>query len=230
MIKDRLVRYIKYKGLSVRRFEISVNAANGYVNSIRKGIGVDRLESIKTVYPDLNITWLLSGEGRMLDALGQQKKNAKIINIESFAYVPMIPVSARAGYLKGYGDEEYIEELPKFPVITDREFKGKYFVFEVSGDSMDNGGLDSIRDNDKVLCREIKRDLWSSKLHIRDWYFLIVHKDEGIIVKQIIEHNVGKSIIKCHSLNPLYEDFTLNLNDVIELYNVIKIVDRTMKL
>lgn len=37
-------------------------------------------------------------------------------------------------------------------------------------------------------------------------------------------------IITCHSLNNMFQDFELHLNDVYVLFNVIKIVDRTVRL
>lgn len=156
--------------------------------------------------------------------------NASMVEGFRFINVVNVPVHARAGYMSGYGDDEYIASLPTIPVIVDKEFKGKYRVFDVDGDSMDDNSRDAICDKDKILCREIQRHLWQYKLHINDWFFVIVHKEEGVIVKQIIDHNVDTCEITCHSLNPLFKDFTINLDDVLELYNVIKIVDRNTRI
>lgn len=67
------------------------------------------------------------------------------------------------------------------------------------------------------------------KLHYNDWYFVVVHKTEGISIKQIIDQD-EQGNIRCHSLNPLFNDYTLNLDDVSELYNVVKVVERSMRL
>lgn len=71
MIKtvDRLMEFIKYAGLSARQFDISIGASNGYtlrMNKNRASIGSDVLETILQTYPDLNVVWLLTGEGPML--------------------------------------------------------------------------------------------------------------------------------------------------------------------
>jgi transcriptional regulator with XRE-family HTH domain len=158
----------------------------------------------------------------------EEKQNAKTSDNLNFMNVPLVPIRGQAGYLTGYGDMEYIESLPTLPVIVDREYKGKYRCFEVEGDSMDDDTRSAICDRDIVLGREIKRELWKCKLHIRDWSFIIVHKD-GISIKSIVEHDVDRGIIRCHSKNNFYEDFYLNLDDVIELYNMIKIVDRNTR-
>ncbi len=150
-------------------------------------------------------------------------------NIE-FVQVPFVPIFAQGGYPSGYGDIEYIESLPTIPVIVDKKFKGNYRIFEVNGDSMDDGTRNAICDKDKLLCREVVKPLWQHKLHIKDWYFVIIHKSDGITLKQITDHNVENADILCHPLNENFTDFTLNLNDVVEIYNVIKIVDRNTRL
>jgi len=44
-----------------------------------------------------------------------------------------------------------------------------------------------------------------------------------------MKQDAKAGIIKCHPLNPMYNDFELSLNEVYELYNVIKIVDRSTR-
>ena len=217
---------------------------------MRKGIGHDKLEHISNTFPELSRSWLLLGEGEMikhsesyksrLDFINEKKllqnkestvlTGAKPRDIADDGYmnVPLIPVRGKAGYLTGYGDMKFIESLPRIPVVVDKEYRGKYRCFEVDGDSMDDNTRDAICDRDIVLGREIKRELWKCKLHIKEWEFVIVHT-EGITIKRIVEHDIETGQIKCHSFNPFYEDFDLNLEDVIELYNVIKIVDRNRK-
>lgn len=60
--KNRLRDFISLKGLTIRAFEESIGAANGYVNSISRGIGKDKLDKIIEKYPDLDVLWLLTGE------------------------------------------------------------------------------------------------------------------------------------------------------------------------
>lgn len=181
-----------------------------------------RNTDLLALYFNVSRDWLLTGKEDNL-------QNASAKDNLDFMKVPIVPVRGKAGYLTGYGDQEYIEALPTMPVIIDKTYKGKYRCFEVEGDSMDNGTRGSIYDKDIVLGREVKRELWRCKLHINAWNFIIVHK-EGITIKRIVEHDVENGTIKCHSLNSLYEDFTLQLDNVVELYNLIKTVDRVERL
>lgn len=46
-------------------------------------------------------------------------------------------------------------------------------------------------------------------------------KEHGILVKRIIEHNVETGVLTLHSLNDYYEDFTIHLNDVAKIFNIV---------
>lgn len=65
-IKERIVEFTKAKQITVRDFERRAELSNGYVNSMRKGLGTGKLENVLTAFPDLNRDWLLYGEGPML--------------------------------------------------------------------------------------------------------------------------------------------------------------------
>ena len=66
---DRLIQFIEYAGLSARQFDISIGAANGYTLRMKKNhasIGSDVIENIIRTYPQLDVVWLITGEGRMI--------------------------------------------------------------------------------------------------------------------------------------------------------------------
>lgn len=142
-------------------------------------------------------------------------------------YAPHVTERARAGFQGGgFGDPVYIESLPKYPMVVKTIHKGNYFVFDVTGDSMNDGTLKSIPDKSKVLGREIKLDLWRSKFHYNEFpYFIIVHKEHGVLCKEIIAHDIEKATIVLRSLNPnktMYADFTVSLNDCLMICNIVK--------
>lgn len=226
---------IEKEGLNKNSFSKAIGISNNV--TITRIINEHRTpsratcEKIVSAFPAYNLEWLLTGEGNMLtDAPSQTyHSNARPVDDLSYMNVPVIHIKAQCGYLAGYGDTEYIDTLPTMPVIVDKTYHGKYRIFEAEGDSMDDGSRNSICDGDKLLCREVRRDLWLPKLHINDWYFVIVHRTKGISIKQITSQD-DKGNITCHSLNELFNDYTVNLDDVVEIYNVIKVVERNMRL
>ena len=73
---DRLMQFIKYSGLSARQFDLSIGASNGYtlrMSKNRASIGSDVIENILRVYPDMNVAWLLTGEGPMLKSQREEE-------------------------------------------------------------------------------------------------------------------------------------------------------------
>lgn len=81
---DRLIQFIQHVGLSARQFDISIGAANGYTLRMKKNrasIGSDVIENIVRTYPQLNVAWLITGEGTML-------KSDNDIELEDFDQLP----------------------------------------------------------------------------------------------------------------------------------------------
>lgn len=74
-VKQRLVQFIKMMHLTQRGFEELCGMGNGYVNSIRKGIGPEKMQSIIRAFPQLNREWLLYGEGEMLKSTPAVQQN-----------------------------------------------------------------------------------------------------------------------------------------------------------
>lgn len=187
-----------------------------------KKISSSLANDIISKYEQFNLTWLLTGEGEMLNT-PKPENEASPIDEPIILRVPLVSQYAQAGYLAGYADAAYMDSLPTIPYIVDHEALGHYVAFEVKGDSMNDGTEDSILEGDRLLCREIQPHLWvSSKLHFRKWDFVIVHT-EGILVKRIIDHDVDNHTITIHSLNSMYPDKVINLADVKQIFNVIEL-------
>jgi hypothetical protein len=64
-IQQRLRDFIKSEKITVRKFEQTIGAANGYVNGISGVIRIDKIEAIVVAYPTLNLDWLFIGRGEM---------------------------------------------------------------------------------------------------------------------------------------------------------------------
>lgn len=135
--------------------------------------------------------------------------------------VPLVSRYAYDDYLNNYLDDDYVNRLPKFPFSKGGE-QGRYIAFEMEGDSM-------IDDTDRyvegaiLLCREIPKSLWGQiTQYMKKWDFVIVHK-EGILIKRVVNHDVENHRLTLHSLNPLYSDRVVDLVDVRQIFNVVKL-------
>lgn len=150
------------------------------------------------------------------------QNNAKIYTATNHSRIPLVSQYAQAGYLAGYADQEYMEQLPTVDFTPDREMTGNYVAFEVKGDSMDDGTVYSYLEGMIVICREVEPYLYKeNKLHINKRDFVIVHTD-GVLIKRITEHDVENHTITIHSLNPEYKDRVLDLADVKQIFSVVE--------
>ena len=65
-VKDRVILFIEYKGISKNAFERACGLSTRYVSNMRQSIQPDKIKKIALAFPELNTGWLLTGEGEML--------------------------------------------------------------------------------------------------------------------------------------------------------------------
>lgn len=71
-MKERIREYLRYKQISQNVFSRSIGVSNAYIPSIKRSIQPDKIAKIQEKYPDLNIEWLLTGKGEMLNSSVKQ--------------------------------------------------------------------------------------------------------------------------------------------------------------
>ena len=120
--------------------------------------------------------------------------------------IELVDTKAEAGYLESYSDPEYIRELPKigFPNIPIGTYRG----FEINGDSML-----PIEPGSIIIANYIEtfEDIKDDKTYI------IVSKSEGLVYKRI-KRLKDKDQLLLISDNELYKAYTVNLNEVAEIW------------
>jgi hypothetical protein len=63
--KDRLLAFIAYKQISKRKFCLACSLSHTIFN-MNKSIVSDKLERIYKAYPELNMDWVITGQGEMI--------------------------------------------------------------------------------------------------------------------------------------------------------------------
>ena len=62
-------KYLKWKRIPIQEFLRMIGKSPSYLNST-KDFSTDVLKQVMVLFPDLNIEWLLTGEGEMLKTPG----------------------------------------------------------------------------------------------------------------------------------------------------------------
>lgn len=240
---QRLRRLQKVLGYtSQQAFADALGIKQGSLSDIyraKNGIGVSGQIKIALSKLGVNIDWLDTGEGEMLRT-AEEKAEEKPHRIESnvrpvlegereWVEIPLVPYRARAGVLSGFGDPDWQEGKQTMHVLVDRRLRGDYLIYEVEGDSMDDGTTNSFLEGDFLLCRVLPKSEWQYGIKKRTMTFCVIATEaEGVVLKQVTRHDKAAGIITCHSLNPAYDDYEVNLSDVQAIFYVERLAQRNL--
>ncbi|MGN7787383.1 helix-turn-helix domain-containing protein [Niabella sp. 22666] len=126
--------------------------------------------------------------------------------------IVMVPVKARAGYLNGYGDPEFVQSLPAYRLPNLRN--NVYRMFEVEGLS----NYPTLHDKDIVIGSFVDH----ARLIRDDRMHVVVTKDHGVVIKRVLNRveKDGKLILKSDNYQDrhLYPPLVLNPEDVLEVW------------
>lgn len=140
--------------------------------------------------------------------------NLKVLSItvdkEGNENIELVPAKAAAGYLNGYADPEYLQELKRFslPFLS----KSTYRAFEIKGDSMLPVPSGSIVVGEYVEhCN-----------HVKDGQtYILVTKNEGIVYKRLFNKISENETLILRSDNLSYEPYSIKADEVLEIWRAV---------
>jgi transcriptional regulator with XRE-family HTH domain len=129
--------------------------------------------------------------------------------------IQLVPVKAAAGYLAGYGDPEFLDELNTFtlPMLA----PGNYRAFEIVGDSM------LPTPSGSVIVAEKLDDVDHVK---SNFTYIVVSRNEGIVYKRVLKNNKLKNKLTLISDNTVFQPYSVNVEDVIEIWKAEMVLSK----
>lgn len=129
--------------------------------------------------------------------------------------IAFVPVKAAAGYLAGYSDPEYIDELNTFtlPMLSG----GNYRAFEIVGDSM------LPTPSGSIIIGEMTPNLDDVK---SNQTYIVVSRNEGIVYKRVMKTGKTKGKLTLVSDNTAYQPYTVNASDILELWKANMVITK----
>lgn len=209
-IKDRISEFIQYKNITIAEFERNVSLANGYIKKFKGSIGSDKLSNIISYYPDININWLITGEGSMLKSENSNMVAEPLVEYGKKQTKPRIPYTAAAGSLTSAVEgitADQCEQIPRINIFPEYDF-----TIIIKGDSMEpkyEGG-------DEVACKRIDSTSFIQwgKVHVLD-------TAQGILIKRTYEDG---DRIRCVSYNQEYPDFSIDKSEIYSMSLVVGLI------
>lgn len=214
--KERLEHFIAAMGYSVREFERAIGVSNGTVRHITDALSANLKEKISANFPQLNMNWLLTGEGEMLRsskaAPSQPDVNERpVLKEVTKGGLPLIPIDAVAGF-NGW-DESGVSELDCTHYdVPDFEMAHADFLIRVSGSSM----YPKYSSGDILACRKI------DEITFLQWgKIYVIDSRQGAMVKRLFPMEGNADMILCKSDNPNYPPFELPKEEIRSLSIVV---------
>lgn len=207
-VQERIRAFCDYKKISIRQFEIQSKMSNGYVSSMRKSVGLNKLENVLNAFPELNRDWLLYGEGEMITGKETVKTfESKSEEKRSTRSVPVYNLEATAGFVSIYKDYSQVAEnflsIPNLPPVD-----GAIYA---RGDSMSP----LIESGDIVIFQKVQNPgniLWGNIYIVS--YFL--EGDEYTVLKYIRRSPLSGHI-RLESFNTRYDPQDIPTYSIVAL-------------
>lgn len=206
----------KLRGWTQEEFALKLGIKRSLIGAYEEERAEPRLDVLekmgdifKLTLDDLLLKDLRETKGSYLSKRRMQKLMSES-NLIHF-----VPIKAAAGYLAGYADTEFIDELNTFtlPMLTGDNYR----AFEIVGDSMLPTPSGSIIVGEKIDHLEEAK---SSQA------FIVVSRNEGIVYKRIEKSNRNKAKITLVSDNPSYQPYQINAVDILELWQAKLVISK----
>lgn len=78
--KARIKQFLDYKGISKNKFYVQTGLSVGFLDS-GNSLVVDKLKKVINTYPDLNLEWIVTGEGSMIKPKQTTASNSAFLEI-----------------------------------------------------------------------------------------------------------------------------------------------------
>jgi transcriptional regulator with XRE-family HTH domain len=208
----------KLRGWTQEEFSAKLGIKRSLVGAYEEERADPRLDVLEIISDMFKISLddLLRKElGAMGDSYLAKRRQLKMGGESERNLIHFVPVKAAAGYLTGYADNEFIDELNTFtlPMLSG----GHYRAFEIIGDSMLPTPSGSIIVGEKVdNLDEVKNNM----------AYIVVSRNEGIVYKRIVKSNRAKNKLTLVSDNPNYQPYQVNTEDIVELWMAQSVISK----
>ena len=214
---SRLAIFLKYLNIGQAKFAQIVGVSKGFANNVGDSIRKENLDRISATYPELNIVWLLTGEGEMLKTDTMKATNtAKQSN--DYRLVPMYNLDARGGF----GENDAVD-VPEYIVdyIPFKDAKSEDICVPIFGNSM----APTYCAGATVLLHPVRR--WQEFLELGQVYMIVLQDNRRIIKELRSSQEDRKTQYLCVSHNPTFDPVELPKSMIKQVFLVKAVYSKT---
>ncbi|MFT3675764.1 MAG: XRE family transcriptional regulator [Chitinophagaceae bacterium] len=216
-LSNQNLKYLrKLRGLTQEEFAQKLGIKRSLLGAYEEERAEPRMEVLETVCDMFKLTMDDLLRKDLSDTKSNYLSRRRAMKLATGrSEIPFVPVKAAAGYLAGYADPEFVDELNTFtlPMLSG----GNYRAFEIIGDSMLPTPSGSVIVGEKI---ENLEDVKNGNAYI------VISRHEGIVYKRIQKNGRSKSKITLVSDNPVYHPYTVNADDVLEMWQAQMVISK----
>lgn len=202
-----LKKLLDDSGLTIYAIAGKIGISHVTLGNILDNKSIPRIDTIITLakFFGVTVSELIGESSGVKDGI-----QTVVIDTKGEELIATIPYKARAGYIQGHNDKEYIEDLP-VTILPEKKFKSKTTrCFEIAGDSMEP----TLRDRDYVYATLVQSDGW---VDLKENRVHILVTTDGIVIKRVLNIKEGGYFF-CLSDNPSTTPFRIFYKEVIEVW------------
>lgn len=218
-IAGQNLKYLrKLRGWTQEEFAAKLGIKRSLVGAYEEERADPRLEVLESMSQIFKVSLdelLLQDLSESRDANYLAKRRQMKMMGENKSLIQFVPVKAAAGYLAGYADSEFIDELNTFtlPMLSG----GVYRAFEIVGDSMLPTPSGSVIVGEKIENLDVVKN---------NAPYIVVSKSEGIVYKRIVKNNKNKNKLTLVSDNPAFQPYQVQAADILEMWQAQVIINK----
>ncbi|HMF70472.1 MAG TPA: LexA family transcriptional regulator [Flavitalea sp.] len=216
-VAGKNLKYLrKLRGMTQEEFANKLKIKRSLLGAYEEERAEPRLEVLELVSESFKLSLdelLLKDLGDTKGSYLSKRRAQKLVSGNS--EITFVPMKAAAGYLAGFADPEFIDELNTFtlPMLA----PGSYRAFEIVGDSMLPTPSGSVIVGEKV---DDFDDVRASNTYI------IISRNEGIVYKRVMKSNRTKNKLTLISDNPAYQPYNVDAESIIEIWKATLVMSK----
>jgi transcriptional regulator with XRE-family HTH domain len=216
-VAGKNLKYLrKLRGLTQEEFANKLKIKRSLLGAYEEERAEPRIDVLEVVSEQFKLTLdelLLKDLSDTKGSYLSKRRAQKLVS--GNAEITFVPMKAAAGYLAGFADPEFIDELNTFtlPMLA----PGSYRAFEIVGDSMLPTPSGSVIVGEKV---DDFDDVRASNTYI------IISRNEGIVYKRVMKSNRTKNKLTLISDNPAYQPYNVDAENIIEIWKATLVMSK----
>ena len=139
----------------------------------------------------------------------EQRQREKMVSRQ--VWVPLVGIKAQAGYVKGFEQTDFLENLDQYSLPPGVNPAGAVWrYFEIDGDSMEP----SLSGGDVVLATMVPQEDWAD---VKNFAVYVIHTNDQLLIKRVYKKSEKEWVLISdnESANP---QMLLSVQDVKQLW------------